>query len=214
LRDDAKSRRFVRWLRLYSNFAVRCSPQKHAGRLPPPPCTDIETPIDGAAALPAGSAQDDKKSKKAGEQRTVLSFIKFLRAWNTRKTIRVCQWKPERGVNNQAIALRGCTSSYVKYDAGCRIGGYRSGAAVYGFDAGPFARRHDETRLGMLLAFLNFRLQLKSEQTQLSHIGLELKLADLRKTEIELKFGFDLHLLKSKQLSSKFNSCPNVDSFS
>jgi len=35
----------------------------------------------------------------------------------------------------------------------------------------------------------------------------------LRKTEIELNFQFELHLLKSTQVSSNFNSCANLDSF-
>jgi len=48
----------------------------------------------------------------------------------------------------------------------------------------------------------------------MSQIRLELKLADLRKPKIELKFELELHFLNSNQLSSKFNSCPNVDSFS
>jgi len=48
----------------------------------------------------------------------------------------------------------------------------------------------------------------------MSQIRLELKLEDLWKTKIELKLELQLHLLKSKQLQSKFNLCPNLDSFS
>ena len=41
---------------------------------------------------------------------------------------------------------------------------------------------------------------MKLELTQLSQIRLELKLAEFRKPEIELKFEFELHLHKPKRL--------------